>query len=134
MYDPHEHADKLGLTVVFDDDLPDDRCGEYVFDHGIIVLRAGLGRVRERCVLAHEIVHWEYGDALTGNPKADTRIERHADLVAARRLINRPISMIAAGVPDSLSMLAHELDVTPRLLRAYLDAGEHQRIRCGFVA
>lgn len=134
MYDPHQHAEALNICVVYDDELPADRCGEYRFDHGIVVIRPDLGRVRERCVLAHEIVHWEEQDYLTGDPKLDARIERHADLVAARRLIERPISSIAAGVADNLSVLARELDVTPRLLSVYIEAGEHQRFTCGFVA
>lgn len=128
-YDPHDHASRLGLTVVYED-LPVDRCGEYRADHGVIVLRRGLGRVRERCVLAHEIVHWENDDSPTGVRKLDAKMERNADLVAARRLIGRPISMVAAALPDSLQVLAHELDVTPRLLRVYLEAGEHQRYHC----
>lgn len=135
MYDPHAHAEELGLTLRYDDDLPPDRCGEYRFDHGVIALRSDLGRVRERCVIAHEIVHWENEDVPTGLPRLDAKIERNADLEAARRLIGRPsITLVAAGVPDNLSVLAHELDITPRLLRVYLDAGEHLRYRCGHVA
>jgi Zn-dependent peptidase ImmA (M78 family) len=134
VYDPHEHADRLNITVIYDDNLPDDRCGEYRFDHGVVVIRPDLGRVRERCVLAHEIVHWEQQDYLTGDARLDAKIERNADLVAARRLIGRPISSIAAGVADNLSVLARELDVTPRILRVYLEAGEHHRFVCGFVA
>lgn len=134
MYDPHEHAHDLGLTVVYDDELPVDRCGEYRFDHGIVVLRSDLGRVRERCVLAHEIVHWEQEDVVTGDARIDGKAERYADLVAARRLISRPIGPVAAGVADSLPMLAHELDITPRLLRVYLESGAHLEHGCRIVA
>jgi len=135
VYDPHEHADELGIRLAYDEALPAGRCGEYRHDESVIVMRPGLSRVRERCVLAHEIAHWENGDVLTGDRRLDAKIERNADLVAGRRLIGSSISLVAAAVPaGSISMLAHELDVTPRILRVYLEAGEHRRMRCGFVA
>jgi hypothetical protein len=69
----------------------------------------------ERCAIAHEIVHYEYGDI-----GQDREQERRADRVAARRLV-RPSRMyeLAERTTDP-EVLALEMNVTEHIVEVFL--------------
>lgn len=83
----------------------------------LILLDIRLGRVEERCTLAHEIVHAERGPFphwLTAREEAVVNAE------AARRLI--PLDALGEALAWSLhpAVAAEELDVDPPTLEALL--------------
>lgn len=112
MYCPYDHADSLGLTI---EHYPLRTGNALVLpERRLILMRPRLRRVHERSVLAHEIVHYEYMDV----GRAPWQEER-ADRIAAQRLINVDALERAAAMYDAPSLIAHELDVTTHLLRAW---------------
>lgn len=127
-YDPYAHAEGLGVTVVWGDPGP-GLVGLYDHGHRRIVLRDGLTRRVERCVLAHEILHHEHGDELTRDPMWAARREERCDRVAASRLIRWEDYLAAAVATDDPGALCLELDVTAWILSAY-----HRALTPGQVA
>jgi Zn-dependent peptidase ImmA (M78 family) len=85
----------------------------------VIQLDDGLDRVERRCVLAHELAHWERGP-VPCIPVLAAREEATCDLIAARRLI--PLDALAdLAWCDNLGQAAEELDVTEDVLACRLD-------------
>ncbi|WP_286737675.1 ImmA/IrrE family metallo-endopeptidase [Kocuria sp. UBA1838] len=122
MYDPMDHADRLGLTVRHAPSL--GTLGLYA--HGTIWLRAGLSRRVERCVLAHEISHAIHGDEPTNDPALYARREQRADREAASWPLSKHDLRRCAAVTDDLGAWALELDVTGWILTARLHDLERQ--------
>lgn len=122
-YDPWEHAEILDLPVVFRDDLPDpDMVACYSEEHGAVFVRTNLHSAVERCAIAHEIVHFEYGDVGTNDLQ-----EERADRIAARRLI-RPWRLEELAETDPAAV-ALELNVTEKTMRTYMRMVRQGRIR-----
>ncbi len=114
-YDPWEHAARLGIPIVFRDDLPPGMVACYSREHEAIFVRTRLHGAVERCAIAHEIVHFEHGDV--GSEEAS---EIRADRIAARRLLRPRRLAELAGVTDDPAVVALELCVTERIMRAHL--------------
>lgn len=89
-----------------------------------IITKPGLLYRQRRCVLAHELAHATQGD--THSPLdtiAALKRERKADQIAAGWLLTPDAVAIALAIaPDSLSAAAAELEVTDRILEAWLRA------------
>ena len=112
-YDPWQHADTLGLQILH---RPiKTATAIWLPNHHTIVLRSGLGYVRERTALAHGIGHSELGHC-------DDRCvnEREADEFAADNLISPKEFDYATRRSSNLATISQELRVTRRLLDAYL--------------
>ena len=112
-YDPWQHAEALELQVLH---RPiKDANALWMPDHHTIVIRSGLGYVRERTALAHGIGHAELGHI-------DDRLEHElgADQYAAINLIS-PIEFdYATRRNNNMVTISRELRVTRRLLDSYL--------------
>lgn len=113
-YDPYEHAEQLGIEVLHRPIRTAN--GMWIPDHNLIVIRSGMKARYDRSILAHELGHACYGHR-DDRPKHEVQADRYAaehmiDITMLRELI--------AWVSDS-SKLAMELDVSPRLLRVYLN-------------
>lgn len=117
MYDPWQHAAKLGLSVRHVPSL--DTLGLYA--DGEIWLRGGLACRVERCVLAHEIAHALHGHEPTNDPVLYARNELAADRHAARQLIDEDDLRRAAAATSDMGVWALELDVTGWILQARLE-------------
>jgi len=114
-YDPWTHAEILDLPIVFRDDLPDDAVAAYSSDHQAIFVRSNLHAAVERCALAHEIVHFEHDDV-----GRDDLQEERADRIAARRLIRPSRLEEFHGITDDPAVVALELNVTEKIMRAWM--------------
>lgn len=118
VYDPHEHADQLGLTVAYQHLRVN--CGMYIPGRQIILLRRGMRVATERSVLAHEIAHHLADDRRTDGVWS-LRQERRADLSASRRLIPADRLRQLAQWSGDPREWAIDLQVTGDILLAYLN-------------
>ncbi|WP_426707586.1 ImmA/IrrE family metallo-endopeptidase [Corynebacterium auriscanis] len=74
-----------------------------------------------KSTLAHELGHAVYNDQKTGRGDFDQRQEDRADRFAAKLLINDDeLKHLALWHRHDLHSLAIDLEVTPRLLKVYL--------------
>lgn len=121
MYNPHQHAEALGLRVLHGDPGP-GRDGLYIHPRTII-LRAGLTHRAERSVLSHEVVHAEWDDRPTTDPAWHARREARADRIAAHRLIADQLHRIQ-GITDPAEW-CRELDVLPWVITTYMRNRRH---------
>jgi len=112
-YDPHRHAEELGITVHYRRLRTAN--GLYLPDQRVIFIQPRLHRVHERSVLAHEIVHAEFEDV--GRNELQ---ERRADRIAARRLIHGDDLRAVTPLSDDPGVWALELDVTDHMLDVWL--------------
>ncbi|TPW75492.1 ImmA/IrrE family metallo-endopeptidase [Schumannella soli] len=113
MIDPWDAARQMGIRV---ETCAIPEAGRWYDDHRLILLRSGLGPVAERCTLAHELGH-----AALGHRTSTPRHERAADLWAALRLIDHDhLVRLAAAYPAQPTRWSYELDVTKKLMLAYL--------------
>lgn len=117
-YDPLRHLLFMGVTVEYVDGLPEP--GLYYHAERRVEIRAGMSPVKERCVLAHEAAHCEYGHMPSEQWCAVQKMERLANAMAGRRLIDfhKMAELQAAGVDEKT--MCQELGVLPVVLRAYL--------------
>jgi hypothetical protein len=85
----------------------------------VILIERGMSQTHRRCALAHAIAHL---DLAHGSPICEGKEERQADELAAGRLI--PLVELAAVLRWALGPdeVAHELDVTPRMVRRRVHA------------
>lgn len=121
-YDPDAHAAELGIRII-DACLPAGTLALWDETTRTILASPGLLHRQRRCVLAHELAHATQGD--THSPLdtiAALKRERKADQIAAGWLLTPDAVATALAVsPDSLSAAAADLDVTPRILSAWLE-------------
>ncbi|WP_368866916.1 ImmA/IrrE family metallo-endopeptidase [Rothia mucilaginosa] len=84
--------------------------------------RPGLLWRQRRCVIAHELAHAINGDEHSPmDDVASTKRERRADALAAGWLLQpHAVKTALAVAPDSLPAAAAELEVTERILSAWL--------------
>lgn len=116
-YDPHEHADQLGLTIAYQPLRTG--YGLYVPGRDLILLRPRLKVAVERSVLAHEVAHHLH-EHRRASGMWTLRQERQADLTAAKNLIDpKRLRSVQLGTPDPAEW-CRELQVTGDLLLAYL--------------
>lgn len=117
-YDPYEHAERLGIRVEYQSLRTVN--GLWIPDRNLIIIRSGMRRPHERSTLAHEIGH-----AIHGHRDDRPKHERQADVFAATHLIDpETVRGLLEWTPD-VFRLAAELDVSPRMVRVFLD---HQRL------
>lgn len=115
-YDPWLHADLLGLPIVGRPKLPKPGIvAAYSRKHRAIFTLTNLHSAVERCAIAHEIVHHEHGDI--GHSRVQ---ENRADRIAARRLIRPSALAELRESSEDLGRIALELDVTEKIMHAYL--------------
>lgn len=81
----------------------------------------GLPKRVERCVVAHEIVHAEYGDQPTTDRHWHARREARCNRIAADRLINEEELIAAMRATQDPRQVALDLNVTSWFLEAYLN-------------
>lgn len=127
-YDPETHASQLGIRII-DACLPAGTLALWDETTRTILTSPGLLHRQRRCVLAHELAHAVNGDthALLDDVAARKR-ERRADLTAAGWLLDSAAVRTALAVsPDSLNAAAADLDVTPRILSAWLEGRKGER-------
>lgn len=127
MYDPWADADhRPDLNYLLDDDLPRGD-GWWLPWMRLIVIRRSLPAVVQRCVMAHELVHVDYGDVQVvhlgpDGPRLSRRQESAADREAARRLLQlRELAAAMLAHPANPRAVAHELDVTVEVLQRRLE-------------
>lgn len=112
-YDPYRHAELLGLQVIFKPISKD----ELVLPrrYATIVVCSELRQVHQRNALAHGIAHWDLA-----HPDDRPKFELQADRYAALYLIHPVELRDVLRWTDDRALIAQELQVTERLLRAYL--------------
>jgi Zn-dependent peptidase ImmA (M78 family) len=87
----------------------------WIPDHNLIVIRSGMRSVHDRSALAHELAH-----AALGHRDDRPKHEAQADFLAAHNLIDVDrCREVMRWAPD-VGRLATELDVSTRLLLAFL--------------
>lgn len=113
-YDPYEHAEELGLQVLF---RPIKSANElWLPQHRTLVIKEGMRSVHQRNACAHGVAHAELA-----HPDSRPKHEVQADRLAAENLIEYDhIRDLMRWTPDA-HKLAVELGVTTRLLRVYLN-------------
>lgn len=127
-YDPEMHASQLGIRII-DACPPAGTLALWDETTRTILTSPGLLHRQRRCVIAHELAHAVNGDthALLDDVAARKR-ERRADLTAAGWLLDPVAVRTALAVsPDSLNAAAADLDVTPRILSAWLEGRKGER-------
>mgnify|MGYP000857778423 FL=1 len=127
-YDPETHANQLGIRII-DACPPAGTLALWDETTRTILASPGLLHRQRRCVIAHELAHAVNGDthALLDDVAARKR-ERRADLTAAGWLLDPVAVRTALAVsPDSLNAAAADLDVTPRILSAWLEGRKGER-------
>lgn len=119
-YDPHAHAQELGVRVEYHP-LRASK-GLWVPEHRLILLRPRMRPFIERAVLTHECMHAMHDDPPGHDPKREAR----ANLEAARRLIDpREWAELTRIYPD-YDRICMELGVTREMFRAYADYTESE--------
>jgi Zn-dependent peptidase ImmA (M78 family) len=84
-------------------------------EYKLIVIKSGMRSVHDRSALAHELAH-----AALGHRDDRPKHEMQADCLAAQNLIDlHRCKEVMKWAPD-VGRLAHELDVSTRLLLAFL--------------
>lgn len=123
--DGHNLAAQYGLTVRTTP-LPQGQLGAWDDTHRTIWVRPGLTRAEHRSVVAHEIAH-----ALAGHTTCQpAHVENRVDEQAAQLLISTTEYALAERlVGADVTALADELEVTPRMIKAWRRA--HLRTRTG---
>lgn len=120
-YDPWAHAQDLGLTII-ETHMEGTMRGAYWHDQRLITLRPGLTQRATRCTLTHEIAHAIAGD----RPTRFGPLHRKAELIADRRAANLLVDANEYAAAEQLrgahhAAIAHELNVTPKVLRDWIN-------------
>lgn len=120
-YDPYRHAASLGIRII-DAQPPAGTLALWDEQTRTIITTPGLLYRQRRCVLAHELAHAVNGDEHSPlDDVAALKRERKADQIAAGWLLAPDAVATALAIsPDSLSSAAAELEVTDRILEAWL--------------
>ncbi|WP_314645155.1 ImmA/IrrE family metallo-endopeptidase [Rothia mucilaginosa] len=120
-YDPDAHAASLGIRII-DAKTPAGTLALWDEQTRTIITTPGLLYRQRRCVLAHELAHAVNGDEHSLlDDVASTKRERRADTIAAGWLLQpQAVRTALAVAPDSLPAAAAELEVTERILSAWL--------------
>lgn len=114
-YNPFEHAEALGIQVLF---RPIRAANEmWLPEHNTIIIKSGMRSVHTRSALAHGVAHAELGH-VDENPKHEVL----ADRLAADNLIDLDDCRRHMRWAVSTAQLAAELEVTTRLLQVFLNS------------
>jgi hypothetical protein len=115
-YEPHDHAEQLGLQVEYQ--RLQTGWGLYVPGRDLILLRPRMKAATERSVLAHEILHHLHSDRRE-NGVWNLRQERRADAGAARNLISDERWADVTSWSSDPREWAIELQVTGEIIFAF---------------
>ena len=119
MYNPEDHATRLGVRVVYGDP-GSKRNGIYLHNCRTIIIRATLTNRGKRSTLAHEIVHAEFEDEPTLDHVWHAKRERRCNIIAAQRLLQDADPHLTAGVAD-MAEWCRIYDVLPWVITTYLE-------------
>ncbi len=120
-YNPWAHAHELGIAVD-EGRLPRGWRGGYHHPTRRIILTPGMSHREARSTLAHEVQHAIAGDIPSPFGLIIQRQELLAERRAALRLIDASEYALAEQLRGGyLSAIAHELDVTLKVVRTWLD-------------
>lgn len=115
-------AELFGVHVMETHDLRPEWDGMYLHHRRLILLRKGLDHWKRRSILAHELAHAFYRDETHG----DTRTEKRANQWAAQLLISKDEYRAAEMIcGPHIGAIAHELGVTPEIVKTWCDIYEH---------
>lgn len=118
IHDLHDMAYILGVELRHHDGLPK---GWYSPSLRVISTMRGMAVWDYKSTLAHELGHAVYNDKKTGHDNFDQRQEDRANRFAAKLLISEAdLLHLAPWHGNDLNSLAIDLEVTPKLLRTYL--------------
>lgn len=113
-YDPFEHADMLGIQVLF---RPIRTANElWLPGHDTLLIRSGMRSVHRRNACAHGVAH-----AVLAHEDSRPKHETQADRMAANNLIDLDECRDLMQWTPDCHRLAHELGVTTRLMRVFLN-------------
>lgn len=124
---PYEYAETLGIEVVHDPMLRVN--GIWVPDHRMVVLRSGMGAIKDRCTLAHELAH-----VVLGHEDSSPLHEWQADRYAATHQIARDEFLYWWPKCGTLDDLAFELEVTKKLVVAFVSLVDPAAVPVRYVA
>lgn len=114
LYDPFEHARELGVDIIYRDL---QTANEMWLPHfNTVVLKRSMRETCARIACAHGVAH-----AILGHMDDRPKHEVQADRYAADWLINYDELCDMLQWTNDLPRIAHELGVTGRLLRVYLN-------------
>ncbi|MGP5220455.1 ImmA/IrrE family metallo-endopeptidase [Arthrobacter rhombi] len=102
-------------VLVVEEQLPSGWWGAYDHHSDTIILQPGLGTLQRQSTLAHEAAH-----ATLGHHGHHPSQEEQAEELAASWLIRHRDFEVATRIHDRLQAVAHELEVLPRDIKAYL--------------
>lgn len=109
--------ERIGVTIEYTNDLPEQRLGCYLDDERTILIRPNLTHPKEQETLCHEYVHAFYRDT-TCHPAVEWRAWREA-----ARLIVDPLAYAAAEACSTSSIwIAKELGTTVKIIESYRKA------------
>lgn len=108
---------KLDITVI-ECELPHGWWGAYDIDTNTIGLRRLLAPLQRRSTLSHEVAHAALGHSSSNGCPA--RQERDAEELSATWLIMHCDFQKASRIYTTPTALAHELNVLPRDIHAYV--------------
>lgn len=118
IHDLQDMAHLLGVTLTHHNE---GKKGWYSPSLRTISTRRGMAVWDYKSTLAHEIGHAMYRDERTSHGHFDQRQETRADRFAAKLLISEvDLLHLAPWHGNDLHSLALDLEVTPKLLRTYL--------------
>jgi len=113
-YNPWDHADALGITVI---ERRLTTANElWVPDLNTIFLQSSLRALHKRTALAHGIAHAELGHR-DSRPKHEHQADRYSSLYLIEP---REFRDIARWARDDRGIICAELGITTRVLDAYL--------------
>jgi hypothetical protein len=119
MYDPYQHAEELGVTVLH---RPIRTAHElWLPERNVVVVRSGLRRIHDRSALAHGLAH-----AALGHPDDRPKHEVQADRYAANRLVNEDEAVAVLRWTEDPARIALELGVSGRLWRVWYNSWRQQ--------
>jgi hypothetical protein len=120
-YDPFEHAERLGVDVVYGRIRSANAL--WVPERRTVIMKRGLRRLVERSALAHELGH-----VCLGHRDDRPRHEFLADRWAARHLIAPDHLAEVMAISDDPGAWCVELDVTPHMLETYFKLAQSREL------
>lgn len=97
--------------------LPDGLWGCYDDETHVILIDRRLTYTAKRCVLTHELLHWQHGDAGCSNDRS--KRERRCRTQTALLLVDPVELALLERMYEHESQIADELNVTTQVLEDY---------------
>jgi len=115
---------RLGVSLEYTSDLPDDWVGAYLDDEKLVLIRRGLTPEHDEQACWHETAHAFYGDRVS-----TPSIERRAWVYAARMIVDPMKYAAAERISTSSLFIAQELGTTARIIETYRAAIVHGTLK-----